>query len=91
MASKVHRVEFSKHAQRDFEKFEKHVQVFLLKKLTLLESSHDPFIGAIKLSGTKDKYRVRYGDYRVIFTTDPQGVVIVLVVLKVGLRKDVYR
>ena len=45
--------------------------------------------GTVKLRGEEDLYRVRVGQYRIIYTVD-DGAVTVLVV-KIGHRRDVYR
>jgi mRNA interferase RelE/StbE len=44
--------------------------------------------GCRKLSG-RDKYRIRCGDYRVVYSI--QDVVLVVTIVKVGHRRDVYR
>ena len=44
--------------------------------------------GAEKLSGD-DKYRVRQGDYRVLYQIDDQAKAVTVV--KIGHRSDVYR
>ena len=44
--------------------------------------------GSKKLSGN-DKYRVRQGSYRIIYSIEDNELIIVVV--KVGHRKDVYR
>jgi mRNA interferase RelE/StbE len=44
--------------------------------------------GARKLSG-EEKYRVRQGIYRILYTVDDNTVIVVIV--KVGNRRDVYR
>ena len=44
--------------------------------------------GCRKLAGTSDRYRVRVGDYRIIYRID-DGKVTVLV-LVIGHRRDVY-
>lgn len=44
--------------------------------------------GCTKLSG-QDAYRVREGEYRVVYTVDDD--VLVVEVVKVGNRRDVYR
>lgn len=55
--------------------------------LALLASEPRP-PGARKLSG-RDAYRVRVGDYRIIYTIDdPERIVVVVLV---GHRSDVYR
>ena len=44
--------------------------------------------GCRKLAGTSDRYRVRVGDYRIVYRID-DGKVTVLVLL-VGHRREVY-
>ncbi len=45
-------------------------------------------VGCRKLSG-KDKYRIRCGDYRVVYSV--HDAILVVAVVKVGHRRDVYR
>jgi len=45
--------------------------------------------GCEKLSGMRDRYRVRQGSYRVVYSIDDDRRVVVVV--KVGHRRDVYR
>lgn len=45
--------------------------------------------GARKLTGKDDLYRVRVGDYRLLYSVQ-QDVLLVLVV-RIGRRRDVYR
>lgn len=45
-------------------------------------------MGGEKLSG-KDRYRVRQGDYRIVYAIDDKKLVITVV--KVGHRREVYR
>lgn len=45
--------------------------------------------GARKLKGAKDAYRVRVGDYRVVYQL--ANDVLIVFVVRVGHRKDVYR
>jgi mRNA interferase RelE/StbE len=44
--------------------------------------------GCRKLSG-RDKYRIRCGDYRVVYSVE--DVILVVTIAKVGHRSDVYR
>jgi len=44
--------------------------------------------GCWKLSG-RDKYRIRYGDDRVVYSV--QDVILVVTIVKVGHWRDVYR
>jgi mRNA interferase RelE/StbE len=45
-------------------------------------------LGGEKLSG-QDKYRVRQGYYRILYAIEDQDLIVL--VIKVGHRKDVYR
>ena len=45
--------------------------------------------GVVKLSGATDLYRIRSGDFRIIY--EIQDVGLVVLVLKVGNRRDVYK
>ncbi len=44
--------------------------------------------GVIKLVGTKNEYRIRVGDYRVVYEIQDDTLVIFLI--RVGPRKDIY-
>ncbi len=45
--------------------------------------------GVEKLSGTKGRYRIRVGDWRVVYAIEDQ--VLTVFVVKVGHRREVYR
>ena len=45
--------------------------------------------GCQKLGGQENRYRVRQGDYRIVYSITDQ--VLTVVVVKVGHRRDVYR
>jgi mRNA interferase RelE/StbE len=45
--------------------------------------------GSEKLSGHNDRYRVRQGNYRVVYSIDDAQRIVLIV--KVGHRRDVYR
>jgi mRNA interferase RelE/StbE len=45
--------------------------------------------GAEKLAGRGDKYRIRQGDYRILYEIEDD--VLIVTVVKIGDRKDVYR
>ena len=58
-----------------------------MQRIPGLASAPRP-IGAEKLSG-EEKYRVRQGDYRILFTIDDAERAVMIV--KIGQRDDVYR
>ena len=45
--------------------------------------------GAEKLAGNDDRYRVRQGNYRIVYSIDDKTKQVTVV--KIGHRKDVYR
>lgn len=45
--------------------------------------------GAAKLKGSENTYRVRVGDYRIVYTI--QDNVLLVTVIKVAHRREVYR
>lgn len=58
----------------------------ILRKSRALAENPRPF-GCQKLSG-QEKYRIRQGNYRIIYTIEDDRLIVVLV--SVGNRKDVY-
>jgi len=80
----MYKIEWKEHAIKDIEKFEGTMARRVIKKVD--ELSENPFSKDIKrLKGSKD-FRLRVGDYRVIFSIDQDSIQI----LKVGHRKNVY-
>ena len=45
--------------------------------------------GCVKLAGFKDTYRIRVGDYRVVY--EIHDLVLRVLLLKIGHRREVYR
>jgi mRNA interferase RelE/StbE len=60
----------------------------LIEKIRSLSTQPRPS-GSEKLAGRSNLYRVRQGNYRIIYSVDDQSRVIDVV--KVGHRRDVYR
>jgi mRNA interferase RelE/StbE len=55
--------------------------------VTLASNPRPP--GAVKLAGTVDLWRIRVRNYRVIYTVVSRELIVTVV--KIGDRKDVYR
>ena len=64
-----------------------------LKKIqkTILSLAENPFPnGCLKLEGTKEKlYRIRKGDYRIIYSVNHN--IVTITILKIAHRRDVYK
>lgn len=83
-------IEFTPLAQKDFGKLPQEVRSRVLKKIEGLGNNPRPK-GAKKLhlKGESELWRVRWGDYRVVYSIENDRLVIAIV--RVGHRKDVYR
>ena len=78
---------YSAPAERSLRRLPKDIRIRLLAKIGGLAENPWP-AGVKKLEGF-DAYRVRVGDCRVIYRID--GGRLVVLVLDVGHRKDIYR
>ena len=83
-----YRIEFSQDAEHQFKKFTKEVQIRLKHRIDILAENPFPR-GVKKLSAEEDLYRLRIGDYRIIYQV--QGKALLILILKLGHRKNVYR
>ena len=83
-----YRVEVSATAERQLRKLPRGEQIRIIRSIQALAIDPRP-PGCRKLSGYDDVYRVRVGRYRVLY--EIEGHCLVVIVLKVGDRKDVYR
>jgi mRNA interferase RelE/StbE len=70
------------------EKLDKQIQSRIFSALKLLETNPRPK-KATQMVGFEYLWRIRVGDYRVIYTVRDQELVILVV--SIGHRKDVYR
>jgi mRNA interferase RelE/StbE len=83
-----HRIEVSPAAARQLKKIDRRVLPQIAAKIDALATEPRPQ-GYEKLSGYDDLYRVRVGDYRIVYGVEDQLVLIV--VLKVANRAEVYQ
>ena len=82
-------VRISPAADREIRKLDRPIQSRILKRLDGLMMDPRPN-GVEKLVGSDvPRYRVRVGDYRIVYRIDDQ--VLTVLVLKVGHRKEIYR
>ena len=80
-------VKIEREAEKVLEKLDAQLQKRIVNKLRQLESNPREQ-GAIKLTGAP-KWRIRVGDYRIIY--DIQDSVLIVTVIKIGHRRDIYR
>jgi mRNA interferase RelE/StbE len=75
-------------AERDLGALERRDRVRVARKIDALADNPRP-PGVEKLRGGEDLWRVRVGDYRVIYAIRDE--ILVLLVIRIGHRREVYR
>jgi mRNA interferase RelE/StbE len=75
-------------AAKEIESAPKKDRLRIIKRIRDLSSDPRP-PGCEKLSGQDGKYRVRQGTYRIVYSISDASLVVCVV--KVGHRKEVYR
>jgi len=83
----MYKVIVVKSAIKELSKLPSKESLRLSEKINELKDDPRP-PGCIKLTGRKDKYRIRVGNYRVLYTVE--DTILVVHVIKVRNRKDIY-
>jgi len=81
-------VQIDKHAWEELMDVPEKRRAQIFTALENLESEPRPS-GVVKMAGVEDLYRIRVGDYRIIYSV--QDHLRIVLVEKVGHRRDVYR
>jgi mRNA interferase RelE/StbE len=79
------KIVWDEKAFQELQKLESLVSRRILKKVRQLEE--DPFAKGVKKLNGSDGFRLRVGDYRVLFAVEGEQIQ----VLKVGHRKSIYK
>ena len=84
----LYNIEWKRSATNELKQLPKnaiHKALSIVKELT---SNPHPNASK-KLSGADNTYRIRFGDYRIVYNVMDQ--VLIIEVIRIGHRKDVYR
>ena len=81
-------LEFTSAADQQFRKLPKNVQARLKPHIDALTQNPRPS-GIEKLKGEENVFRLRVGDYRVLYEVHDK--VLLVLVVKIGHRREVYR
>ena len=81
-------IEFTTSATRELKALERAIQRRIATHIASLAMAPFP-PGSKKLQGAPDLYRIRVGDYRILYRVDGKRVTILIV--RIGHRRDVYR
>jgi mRNA interferase RelE/StbE len=83
-----YKLEYTTSALRELKALESTIQKRVSERMLTLAS--DPYpSGARKMQGLENHFRIRVGDYRIIYRIEIGRVVVVIV--RIGHRRDVYR
>lgn len=82
------RVEFSPRADRDFDSLPQEAKKRVQIRIDALADNPRP-VGVEKLAGEAGTYRVRVGTYRILYEIHDRVLLVVL--LKIGHRREIYR
>lgn len=81
------KIYLSSKADRQLRKLPEPIHEFLLRKIENLENDPFPF-GSQKLAG-REGWRLRAGDYRILYTVETKKQA--LTILSLGHRREIYR
>lgn len=84
----LYQIEFSRLADRQFRSLPSQIQQRLKSRIDALATTPRPH-GSEKLSGQEQFYRIRVGDYRIVYAVEDDRLLVLVV--KVGHRREVYR
>ncbi len=83
-----YRIEISRTAEKQLGKLPRLDQMRVVTAIRGLADDPLPK-GSRKLTGYEDVFRIRVGRYRILYSIS--GKELVIIVLKIGHRKDIYR
>ncbi|MGB7070150.1 MAG: type II toxin-antitoxin system RelE/ParE family toxin [Pyrinomonadaceae bacterium] len=86
----TYKVEFVKSAQKEFHRLPANLKIQTAEALSLLaQNPISELIKVKKLKGADKLYRIRLGDYRVVYEIRNEQLIVL--VIKIGHRREIYR
>ena len=88
--NKRYQVKFRKSARKEFLQLPTRIQDKIVEALSFL--AENPFTELLqikKLRGPEGLYRIRFGDYRLLYTVESSELVVIII--KIGHRREIYR
>ena len=82
-----YKIEFSRPAEKDLRRLDRQIIPRIVSAIEDLADDPRPH-GSVKLSGSDASYRIRVGDYRVIYTVF--DTLLIVDIERVRHRKEVY-
>lgn len=83
----MYKVTFNKSASKSLDQLNKTLNRRIIAKIEALAINPRP-AGCIKLSGSYNRWRIRVGNYRIIYSVD--DIIRIVAVERIAHRKEVY-
>lgn len=84
----MHEVVLERAAEKDLKRLPKEIHARVVLALRALSENPRP-VGCRKLEGSKSDWRIRVGDYRIVFEVDDPGGVVQI--MRIRHRSEAYR
>lgn len=84
----MYKIEWKQSAKKELKKLKKEVIPRIIKAVESLSINPHP-TGSRKLQGSEHLYRVRLGDYRIVYSVENK--ILLIEIIRIGHRKDIYR
>lgn len=85
-----YRIEFVKSAEKEFDRLPAKIKSKTAEALHLLSlNPYSELLKIKKLKGAEDLYRIRLGDYRIVYEVRDERLIVLII--KIGHRREVYR
>ena len=84
----AYQIEFTSSAARALSKLSETLQSRITPKIDALANQPRP-PGVEKLHGHRNRYRLRVGDYRIIY--EIQDRILLVLIVDIGHRREIYR
>lgn len=84
----AYQIRWKRSAAKELKKLPQATLLRILQSVESLATDPRP-PGCRKLTGAEHTYRIRVGDYRVLYTIEDDAVLVEII--RVGHRRDVYR
>ena len=82
---------FTTKGQKSLLQLPQDVQRRIILKLKKVEDADTVFDYSEKLTDHKNHYKIRIGNYRVVFVPEKEAQMTILLIVKTGHRKNIYK
>jgi mRNA interferase RelE/StbE len=85
----MYKIVFVRKAAKEYDALETKIQNQLDAKISLLQKGDHAMLDITKIVGRTNTYRLRSGDYRIIY--EHIDDILTITVIKIGHRKEAYK